>query len=440
MKFNKSGMPLILCAHKGLFFILGVMVFWGCQSGDDDLSIIKPNPDDFVVRYTDTVQVNMSTVPTDSILTDAATRLLTGSYQDVYMGNVKSVTYIQTELSSSVAPSTKAVYDSLILSLAYEYYYGDTTQFQTFSVHKLTEDISKKTYYNNNSTPYDPTPIATIRFKPKPNSKKPLYIKLSDELGKTFFEQGKLNKLSTSVEFLALFKGIALVPDEASNSAILGFTASNDSTAVNLYHHVNQADGKTTTINSFKVYKAFNQTITNRTNTALATLGTSSKTNLSSLKSGNMSFIQNGTGLKTRLDIPFIKKLKTVGNIVVNRAFLRIDPIKSSVGKYITAPTTLSLYYCNKNNLILSQVMDLNGNAVTATFVDDIINNKSYYQFDVSEYVIALMAEESDLMENGLLLSPSSDLATTFTRVVFGDQKNTAGNTKLEIYYTYIKE
>lgn len=440
MKFRKSGVPFALCFHKGVFCFLGMLIFFGCQSGDDDLSIIKPNPDDFVVRYTDTVTVNLSTVPTDSILTDAATRLLTGSYEDVYMGKVQSVAYFQPQFSSSILPDTKAVYDSLILSLAYEYYYGDTTQYQTFSIHKLTEDISKNTYYNNNSTPYEPTPIATIRFKPKPNSKKPLYIKLSDDLGKTLFEQGKLNKLKTSEEFMAILKGVALVPDQTQNTAILGFTAANDSTAINLYHHINQADGKTTTTNSFKVNKGFNQTITNRTNTALSALGTNAKTSLSSLKSGNMSFIQNGTGLKTRIDIPFIKTLKSVGNVIVNRAFLRVEPVKSSVSKYITAPATLALYTCNKNNLLLSQVMDLNGNAVTATFVDDIINNKSYYQFDLSEYVIGLMAQENDLMETGLLLSPSADVATTFTRVVFGDQKNTSGNTKLEVYYTYIKE
>lgn len=440
MKFRKSGIPFALCFHKGVFCFLGMLIFFGCQSGDDDLSIVKPNPDDFVVRYTDTLTVNLSTVPTDSILTDPASRLLAGSYQDVYMGKVQSVTYVQPEFSAGLAPDTKAVYDSLILSLAYEYYYGDTTQYQTFSVHKLMEDISKDTYYNNNSTPYEATPIGTIRFKPKPNSKKPLYIKLSDDFGQMLFEQGKLNKLKTSEEFLALFKGVALVPDPTENTVILGFTASNDSTAVKLYHHVNQADGKVKTTNSFKVNKGFNQTIVNRTNTVLSALGSNAKTSLSSTKSGNMSFIQNGTGLKTRIDIPFVKTLKSVGNIIVNRAFLRIEPIKSSVSKYITAPATLSLYNCNKNNLLLSQVTDLNGNAVTATFVDDIINNKSYYQFDVSEYVIALIAQESDLMETGLLLFPSADVATSFSRVVFGDQKNTSGNTKLEVYYTYIKE
>jgi hypothetical protein len=440
MKFSKSVFPLIHCCYSALFSMVGLLVFMGCRSGDEDMSIINPNPDDFVVRYTDTLQVDMATVPMDSILTDGVGRLLAGSYQDPYLGIVKSIPYMQMELRSRVSPPDKSVYDSLVLSLPYEYYYGDTTRYQTFYVHLLTEDISKKIYYNNNSVPYDPSPIATVRFKPRPNSNKPLYIRLSDELGRTIFEQGKQNKVGTKEEFLELLKGIALVPDETLNSAILGFTSSNDSAAVNLYHHVNQADGRVTTLNSFRVVKAFNQTICNRAGTPLAALGTSSKTALSSSLAGNMSFIQNGAGLKTRIDIPYVKKLKTIGNVIVNRAFLRVEPVKLSVGKYITAPPILSLYYCNKNNQMVSQVMDLSGNAVTATFVEDVMNNKSYYQFDISEYIIALMAEESDLMTNGLLVSPSADIATTFTRVVFGDQKNGAAKTELDVYYTYIKE
>lgn len=440
MKLNDSDRKGTFRIFRIFWGFCALVCLYGCQSGDEDLSIIPPNPDDFVVRYTDTLTVNMATVPTDSIYTDGTARLLAGSYQDPYLGLVQSIPYFQTQLTGSLANETKAVYDSLVLSLAYDYYYGDTTQFQTFSVYPITDDITKKTYYNVNSTPYLSTALGVARFKPAPRGKKPLYIRLSDEFGQSIFEAGKASKLKNNEEWLAILKGLAIVADRSANTTLLGFKSSNDSSAIKLYYHTNGADGKTESVNSFTINKGYNHTVTERGSTALKSLGSSSKVGLSSLSSGNITAIQNGTGLKTRLDIPFLKKLKTVGNIIINRAFLRIEPIKGSSTKPLTPPATLSLYACNKNNQSLGQIADLNGNPVTASFTEDIINNKSYYQFDISEYVISKISEDNDLMETGLLLVPSSGAATEFSRVVLGDQKNSAATTKIEVYYTYIKQ
>jgi hypothetical protein len=460
MKFNSNFKRLLSPACKSLVFIGLVSIFGGCQWGDQIESLIQPNPDDFLVLYSDTSTVDISTTKFDSIMTGAPGRMLVGRFLDPYFGEVRATTFMQPTHQGFTLPDA-AEYDSLVLLIPYykdasrrinSYSYGDTTKLMTVSVHALKADIlTKNVYYNNNTTAYDSVPLAVKSFYPRPYEGGVIRVKLPNTLGKQVFDLSKSSQLTTNDEWIAILKGLAIVPKADYNGAIIGFQTSSDSTAIQLHYHTTSIDGSTRDFVSFRNTAAYHQIIGDRSKTELIDLPDTRRLSLPSAKSGNKSFIQEGTGIMTRVDFPFLKSLKEVKYSVANRAFLRVTPLRQSVTKAFSAPSQIQVYLVDKNNQLTSQLTDLKGAAVTGVYVMDLINNTEYYSFDVSGYVTNILNSSASTYDGLLLMtaaiSPNSqfpekdtDLAEGVKRLVIGSQKNTTNKgVKLELYYTTVK-
>ena len=121
MKFNSySFKRLFSPASK---FLLGIGLagsLAGCQWGDEITSLVQPNPDDFLVLFSDTSTVSISTVRLDSVMTGSASRMLVGSFDDPFFGKMQAATFFQTAPQGAITVPTDAVYDSLVLSLKYD--------------------------------------------------------------------------------------------------------------------------------------------------------------------------------------------------------------------------------------------------------------------------------------------------------------------------------
>ncbi|MCF2447139.1 DUF4270 domain-containing protein [Dyadobacter sp. CY345] len=435
----------------------------GCQSGDEINALEQTNPDDFQVLFSDTTTVKLSTVAWDSTMTGGAGRMLIGRYVDPFFGNMQSAAYFQPTLVTAFTLPEKAVYDSLVLKLPYDtYYYGDTTKTLNFSVHTLQADILvKSSYFNNNTTTFDKTPIGKKSFRPSPNQTNSLRIKLDDVLGKKVFDQSVANLLTTNEQWINIVKGLVVMADAKDNASVLGFKTSSDSTLVELHYHTEEKDGVSKAVGTFKVTAEYNQILADRAGTELAKLPVNSRTALPSEQSGNKVFIQGGVGLMARADFPTLRGLKDVKYSVPNRAFLRITPYKNSVVKGIFgAPPVIHVYYCDKNNQFITSngqpipLSTLGGTtqpaAVVGEYVNDLFTNTEYYEFDVSSQFTSILASES-ADANGLLFITSALGASTFpetqtefsqslTRLVIGDQKNAVQpGAKLLLYYTTLK-
>ena len=435
----------------------------GCQSGDEINALEQTNPDDFLVLFSDTTTVKLSTVAWDSTMTGGAARMLVGRYVDPFFGKMHSTAFFQPTLVNSFTLPEKAVYDSLVLKLPYDtYYYGDTTKTLNFSVHTLQADILvKSSYFNNNTTTFDATPIAKKSFKPSPNQVNSLRFKLDDALGKKIFDQSVANLLATNEQWINIVKGLVVMANAKDDASVIGFKTSSDSTVVELHYHTDEKDGVTKGVGTFKVTAEYNQILADRAGTELSKLPVNSRTALPSEQSGNKVFIQGGPGLMARADFPTLRGLRDVKYSVPNRAFLRITPFKNSVVKGIFgAPPTVHVYYCDKNNQFITSsgqpipLATLGGTtqptAVIGTYVNDLFTNKEYYVFDVSSQFTSILASES-ADANGLLFITSALSANTYpetqtefsqslTRLVIGDQKNAEEpGAKLELYYTTLK-
>ncbi|WP_221391299.1 DUF4270 family protein [Dyadobacter sp. NIV53] len=432
-----------------------------CQWGDEIVSLVQPNPDDFTALFTDTTTVKLSIVAPDSVMTGSSSRIFVGRFADPYMGKMHAASFFQPTLDAAVSLAETAVYDSLILALRYDgYYYGDTTKLMNLSVHALTEDIlDKNVYFNNYSTPYDAIPLGKISLLPRPRTPhRVVKIKLSNVLGKKVFDLAKGNLLTTNSDWINLLKGITVLPGASDNGAVVGFTYyQNDSTGIQLHYHNQGIDAITKDSVTFNVTALYNQVVGDRSQTVLAKLP-GRRYSLPTSQTGEKAFIQAGPGIMTRVDLPSIRQLKDIKYTYANRAYLRITPLNQSAAEQFKAPSTLYAYYCDKNNEYYSgstglplAVTDLANGAVSAPLVNDMLNNTQYYLLDLSAYVSTILSSDSEEAAGLLLRSApftgsvtypdaNSEFTKGFHRLVFGSQNNpTDRGVKLELYYTVAK-
>jgi len=473
MKFISFCFKNLFAAVPRLLVVTGLtFIFTGCQWGDQIEAIVQPNPDNFTALFSDTSSVRLSTVATDSFMTGSASRILVGRYTDPFFGKMHAAGFIQPGFpQNGINIPERAVYDSLVLSLRYDgYYYGDTTIAMNVSVHALQEDmLTKSAYYNDDSTPYDPAPIGTVRFRPTPRPRAStqsdaqaaagrtyLKIKLSNTLGKNIFDKGKASQITNSAEWINLLKGLVLMPSSTDNGSVTGFQTG--STALRLYYHIPaEVEGISKDSVSFDLAALYNQTIGDRRQTVLNKLPTTHRVSLPSSQSGNMSFVQAGTGIMTRIDLPSVRQLRYIDYTFANKANLVIEPLRNSTSNFFTAPAVLYVYLCDRNNDYVTSngvpipLTGLSNQQIVGQLVTDLINNRQYYTIDLSKYVSDVIRSESDIAY-GLLLR-TSDFATgqltfpdlntefskSFNRLVIGDQVNPNGFVKLQVYYTTVR-
>jgi hypothetical protein len=197
------------------------------------------------IRYTDTLTIRASTVLLDSIHTSGAAQMLVGSYTDPLFGKVSARAYAEfAPIRYNLNQEKVYQYDSAAVFMSYSSsgFYGDTLQPFSMNVHRLKDTlITGKTYYNYNTTPYDPSVFFNFSFSPQ-SSVNTLTVKLPDTFGRQIFGlmfgSGRATNPSA---FVKEMKGFALIPSP-NNKAIVGFSSEN--IQVVLFFHENGVAGR----------------------------------------------------------------------------------------------------------------------------------------------------------------------------------------------------
>lgn len=461
MKFQSYSFGKSSIVYKLLIIIGFAFSLTACEWGDEIESLSQPDPDDFAVLSTDTVTIKLSTIGTDSLMTGAASRMLLGTYKDPYFGKVRTMSFFQPTLESGLTVTQEAEYDSLILALRYDnsYSYGDSTKQMNLTVHKLLTDIlDKSAYWNHNSTAYDPAAIGKISIVPRPRTTALLKIRLSDVLGKQIFEMAKNNQLTSNTDWINLVKGLVVVPAATDNGPIVGFKWGIDSTSVQLHYHTPSVSEFKKDSTIFKITASYNQTVADPAGTQLAKLPDNTRLSLPSSQSGNQAFMQAGTGVMMRVDLPYLSNFKYTQYTAINKAYLRVKPLRASVTNAFRVPPVLYLYRLDKNNQFytdangapLAVTLLGSGGGVSSPYYNDLIKNEQYYRFDISSFATEVMISQtndiggfiirsSPFGSSGTFRDAGSEFAKSVDRLVVGDQLNTDKGVELELYYTRVK-
>jgi Domain of unknown function (DUF4270) len=407
------------------------------------------------IRYTDTLTIRASTVLLDSIRTSGAAQMLVGSYTDPLFGKVSARAYAEFAPAAYDFNQDKIYqYDSVAVVMSYSSsgYYGDTLQPFEMNVHRLKDTlVTGKTYYNYNTSPYDPSVFAKFSFTPQ-SSSNVLSTRLPDAFGRQIFGlmfgSGRATNPSA---FVREMKGFALIPNP-NNKAIAGF--SSDGIQVILFFHENGGAGGIAYPLPL-VSRRYNHIEADRKGTAIANL--QPLKGISAQQLNGLTYIQDAVGVVTKLEIPYLSNLQKDGRIAINRAELAITP-EPIVG-YHPYPSALVLAETDETNRVLRGKSDLellvgnDGTTYSSSLSPQLVTYNSLsrnYNFVLTTYLQAIISGFKKT--KGMMLLPvnyekwaavqggptkfSPYLNTKVSRMTI---KPNAQNMKLIVFYTTTK-
>ncbi len=405
--------------------------------------------------YVDTFNIATSTVLADSLPTSGTNILLIGAYNDNLVGSVSSSTYLQIAYQSTFLPDATSIYDSIALILPYNRYsYGDTTKSFTLNVHELTQTIKLRTFppfvardkassliqnnalYNTSSFSYNSTPLAshTFQFYPHRDS---IYIPMPKSLGQEWYGIAKADSsfhFKDPNRFLSeYFKGIYIAAAAGTDAGIIGFKA--NKSKIRLYYRKIVGDNLANTFFDFPMVNGFNQfnnIKSDRSSTPLASLLGSD--NLSSNATNNISYVQSGAGLFTKIEFPTLKQFLKNKNYVIVDALLEVPLVQQTYVSNNSPPPFLSLYATDQSNILLGGISSGNGTLSSSVFYDREYGLETKYSFSVVNYIFSELKSDAPSVTPLALISPT--ISSQVNRVAIGNRLNPTNKIKLKIFYT----
>lgn len=413
----------------------------------------------------DTLTIKSSTVKYDSIISNSSGRFLVGSNYNSFSG-YKSVNSYMTLKFDGTIDDTKFVYDSICMVMNYDTYYaGDTTVIQTLSVYQLLEqmELDDNNYlYTTSKFSYNPVPLGTLNFKPKPNSGEEVSIRLSDKFGTRLAQmiKDKKDTIITQDLFLKFFNGLVIKTQPNVNGAVIGFRTSDSGTtdATNtttsasaniktkpefrLYYHLSpNPDDKHDLYYKFSfitdgIY--FNQISGDSSNSLMAGIENSNNERDSKLTNNNL-LIQSGIQTFAKLKIPYIDNLLKIGkNSAMVGASLRLYPIKGTYSSTSSLPDSLYVYSADRKNQLISQIT-IPGSTTTYAYarlnIATEVEETVYYEVDLSSFVESELKEELETSLSLMIGYSSSATKKTAGHVILGGINSAKYSPDLNVYY-----
>lgn len=400
---------------------------------------LDPQDSNYGVNFTTVNIPSLSTVLVDSFRSTATDRMLAGTYSDSEVGNVTVTAYAELTLPrDNLSFGIPAYgYDSMVLHLKVDYFYGDTTSDFNFSIHRITEPIDEEEeYYQDASFTYDATPLGTATIDPEGIIGDELTITLdSAQVRQIFYLMSGQAELSNQQSFESYFNGLAIVADGAAKG-VIGFQMSY-ANFPNSYLRLHYRSTTDTTFVDFKLDDNegnLNGFSVDRSTSTYLQGFTNSYAEVPSSSTGGFSFSQSGTGLRTGFGIPDLKYLNTEG-LILNRAIMVVTPDQSQA---LPPPDNLFINIIDQNTGVIGirsgftvtvQANSSNINGVSNPARLQYNADKKNYSVDVTDYVQARMF--NTVPDAKLLLSP-----TLNAKSVNLLKLNSTDGIKLELYYT----
>lgn len=420
--------------------LLILLLFLGCKK-EDELGVDLVNlPGDMVgMNYTDTSTVLAWSTREDSLQTSGVFLHLLGSYYDPVFGKASSSIYTQARLSTNnVSFGTNPVGDSLVLTLQYNGYYGDSLASLRLKVYEIDPTAvfhKDSVYYSHHTLPvttllFDDVvrinPIDSVEFGGK-KVLPLLRLKLGQDLVQKFINASGTTDLTNNDAFIKFFKGLYITAEEVSsvNQGIVAyFNLKADLSRLTLYYH-NASDTLTYPFNindDCAKFSHFDHSNYQHAEPAL---------NLQDTNGNNPRlYLQAMAGLKIRVKFPHIKDLYQNGPVAINRAELvvKVDPSDFTSSSFKPAA-----------KLTIARITDEGKNAFTTDFLEGETflggtydEKKQEYRFRISRYLHNILAGQYE--NHGLVILVSAAAIKADRTTVHG---NTPGmqNLRLEIVY-----
>lgn len=437
--------------NKRKAFLLSVIFFTAFFSCKKDGELYpKFNPEGLAVSFTDTFSIKTSIVRNDSINAYNVSSSLIGIKNDSIFGLSSAALYTELTLSgANVNFGSNPIIDSVVLSLKYlnsSSFFGSLDQAMNLEVYTLTNGISTSETYSNQDLAINQPSIGSLSFVPNISTDSILVynspsdsvyydphvrIKLDNGFGQSLLDKGKgASNIVDNNDLKTVVKGLYITPSatvynstlQKGEGAIINFDINSSLSTVTLYYH----DGTNYTNYSFIINSESNKHSRFDHNYA----GTEIEKHFNNTPGfdSTITFIEAMGGLKLKIEIPHLKNLTAIENVLINKAELVFPLNESSNGSLQAIP-----------NMVLTGINE-EGNSV---FLADNFEGTEYfggplkedntYRFNIARHVQQLLI--SSEQDRGMFLLPTSGAISAY-RSVLNSEKHPSNKIKLNITYT----
>lgn len=343
-----------------------------------------------ITQFIDTVEISTKIKIVDSVKSANLNYSIIGAINDPKFGKTNASLYSQLFLEQNNIDFGGTQFDSIILILPYQDYYGDTTSNQQFKIYEVSETIDTfKTY--SNSTYETSDVIGDYTFTPHPVESTSgstetfgdLRIPILPAFGNKIFSKSGLAELENDDNFKEYIKGFAIIPENnhaqeegalftfdyqkikfrlfytspVTGQDSINFVCTNSSQRLNSYDHLNYQGSEASL--------SFNQ-----------------------LNTENL-YIQGLAGLEIEVDFPNIGNLQeTLGgeSVVINKAVLQAHRTTDTLVNYTASVALLANEYRKPNDgstdeFNYYQILD--GNKLGGLYDSD----ENLYNFTITRYL-----------------------------------------------------
>jgi hypothetical protein len=410
----------------------------------------KFNSENLVVSFTDTFSIETRVVRADSIDTYNVSSNLLGIYNDSIFGLSSASFYSEITLSgANVSFGANPILDSVVLSLKYKdiaSFYGRFSKPMNVNVYELTNQMSATEYYSNQDILFDPltpignfndsiymgTPVKIISSQDTTEYDPHMRIRLNDSFGQNILDEGKgTDVISDNNELKDIVNGLYITPaSSVSNSTlqkgegvIVYFDVNSLLSTVTLYYH----NGSVQSTYSFLMNsesKKYNRFDHNYTNTDIE-----KHLNNTNNFDTSVTYVQAMGGVKTKIEIPNIKELAEIDNVIINKAEI-VFPLKDNSDATLQAIQTMVLTGVNESGNAVFLVDNFEGSDYFGGTIDPI--NKTY-SFNIARHVQQLINNPEQ--DYGLYLMATGS-AISANRSTLNSAKHPTNKIKLNITYS----
>ncbi|MFD1292287.1 DUF4270 family protein [Lutibacter holmesii] len=433
--------------HYLLIILIGFGFLVACNEENTSYEVGQDFIDsNTLVFEVDTLTLKTSTIISDSLITSGTSRILVGALQDDDFGDLTAQNYFSV-YSTTFSLDDDAVFDSIALIMHYDrYYYGDTTLVQNYKVHEITEVFEPNDdddyFYNTSSLEYSEDILGEQSFTPYPNKKDSINISLNYAFGENIFNKIVDNEITEYDDLIKEFRGITIKSDTDTNT-VLGFKTSTGSTTIRMYYTLADDDNSEDNDHYLDLLVQggnyiFNNITSDKTNTVLNNLNDSEDI-LPSTDTNNKTYIQSGTGVSMRVEMPTLATLNDLENDGTTLgAWIKIFPDHSSYDN-IDLIDSLAVYVVDDKNRTIKQLTSLSGSNIYAKFnsEEDEFNSSIYYSVDASSFVEEILTSSYTLDYALRFEFPSN--SSTINRLLIHDPESPENSDyKMKLLLTYL--
>lgn len=441
--------------------MLATTLFFSCEQQQEIGVELEPDGELIQTVFSDTFTINTYVTQLDSVVTFGQNLLMAGGYQDpefktqyeaeayarMSIGSLDTVDFVDRD-------GNKATYDSMFLLMYLSYSYGDTTQPQEFEVYRLQEGMDDSVVYSSQDVLQTfGEPIGRARFPEDVDSLGMLRFKISDDLGREFFAKGGQRELYDQESFKEYFKGIK-IRSTTPNAAVMGFDVavikSNvlQESRLSIYYHFIEEDEDTQELDT--INRTFSFGFTNRFNFIRNDLtshpymaGLQPLANYDTREMEGLGYIQEGTGIVTRLEFPHLEAFAQKGRFLINRAELVLEPVVQTAAEHTPPPSRLVAILADETG------RPLIGSGGGPVFLADEQNPNGFFSLNyqaggriyvaerLTSYLQRLIDGEEE--NHGIILR-SENTGRSVSRLLFEDNGGQIAPLKLRVYYTQVPE